>query len=51
MQFYHYMTVGFDVKCVVYFCDLMMAALFKIGKGELPPVPESLSKNARDFIL
>uniref|UniRef100_A0A2N9I832 Protein kinase domain-containing protein n=1 Tax=Fagus sylvatica TaxID=28930 RepID=A0A2N9I832_FAGSY len=28
-----------------------MAALFKIGKGEPPPVPESLSKDARDFIL
>ena len=51
MQFYHYMTVGFAVKRVVYFCDLQMAALFKIGKGEPPPVPESLSKDARDFIL
>uniref|UniRef100_A0A2N9FN80 Protein kinase domain-containing protein n=1 Tax=Fagus sylvatica TaxID=28930 RepID=A0A2N9FN80_FAGSY len=28
-----------------------MQALFKIGKGEPPPVPESLSKDARDFIL
>ncbi|XP_075647408.1 mitogen-activated protein kinase kinase kinase 1-like [Castanea sativa] len=27
------------------------AALFKIGKGEAPPVPKSLSKDARDFIL
>uniref|UniRef100_A0A2N9FZ63 Protein kinase domain-containing protein n=1 Tax=Fagus sylvatica TaxID=28930 RepID=A0A2N9FZ63_FAGSY len=26
-------------------------ALFKIWNGELPPVPESLSKDARDFIL
>ncbi|PON76622.1 Serine/threonine protein kinase [Parasponia andersonii] len=28
-----------------------MQALFKIGKGVLPTVPESLSKDARDFIL
>ncbi|KAF5442461.1 hypothetical protein F2P56_035115 [Juglans regia] len=28
-----------------------MAALFKIGKGEPPPVPDSLSTDARDFIL
>ncbi|KAG2701022.1 hypothetical protein I3760_06G024100 [Carya illinoinensis] len=27
-----------------------MAALFKIGKGEPPPVPDSLSTDARDFI-
>ncbi|XP_039172646.1 mitogen-activated protein kinase kinase kinase 1-like [Eucalyptus grandis] len=26
-------------------------ALFRIGKGEPPPIPDSLSKNARDFIL
>lgn len=28
-----------------------MQALFRIGKGERPPVPESLSSDARDFIL
>ncbi|KAK7260370.1 hypothetical protein RIF29_26361 [Crotalaria pallida] len=28
-----------------------MQALFRIGRGELPPIPESLSKDARDFIL
>ncbi|XP_028775010.1 LOW QUALITY PROTEIN: mitogen-activated protein kinase kinase kinase 1-like [Neltuma alba] len=28
-----------------------MQALFRIGKGERPPVPDSLSKDARDFIL
>ncbi|XP_041016336.1 mitogen-activated protein kinase kinase kinase 1 [Juglans microcarpa x Juglans regia] len=28
-----------------------MAALFKIGKGEPPPVPDSLSTDARHFIL
>ncbi|KAK4572975.1 hypothetical protein RGQ29_031096 [Quercus rubra] len=27
------------------------AALFKIGKGEAPPVPKSLSKDAQDFIM
>lgn len=26
-------------------------ALFRIGKGEPPPVPETLSNDARDFIL
>ncbi|GAY58405.1 hypothetical protein CUMW_186770 [Citrus unshiu] len=26
-------------------------ALFKIGRGELPPIPNSLSRDARDFIL
>lgn len=28
-----------------------MQALFRIGRGELPRVPESLSRDARDFIL
>ncbi|XP_073221647.1 mitogen-activated protein kinase kinase kinase 1-like isoform X2 [Cicer arietinum] len=28
-----------------------ISALFKIGKGEPPPVPDSLSRDARDFIL
>ncbi|KDP43623.1 hypothetical protein JCGZ_16910 [Jatropha curcas] len=28
-----------------------MQALFRIGKGEPPPVPDSLSREARDFIL
>lgn len=28
-----------------------MQALYRIGKGERPPIPESLSKDARDFIL
>jgi len=25
--------------------------MFRIGKGELPPVPDSLSRDARNFIL
>ncbi|XP_027345408.1 mitogen-activated protein kinase kinase kinase 1-like [Abrus precatorius] len=28
-----------------------MQALFRIGRGEPPPIPESLSNDARDFIL
>lgn len=28
-----------------------MQALFKIGKGDPPPVPDTLSQDARDFIL
>ena len=28
-----------------------MQALFRIGKGEPPPVPNSLSSDAQDFIL
>ncbi|RYQ84345.1 hypothetical protein Ahy_B10g103554 isoform D [Arachis hypogaea] len=28
-----------------------MQALFRIGKGEPPPVPDSLSRDANDFIL
>ncbi|KAL5727112.1 mitogen-activated protein kinase kinase kinase [Ranunculus cassubicifolius] len=28
-----------------------MQALFRIGKGEPPPIPNSISKTARDFIL
>ncbi|KAK9217214.1 hypothetical protein WN943_005839 [Citrus x changshan-huyou] len=30
---------------------LEMQALFRIGRGELPPVPNSLSRDAWDFIL
>nr|CAE00640.1 putative mitogen-activated protein kinase 1 [Medicago sativa] len=28
-----------------------ISAMFRIGKGELPPVPDTLSRDARDFIL
>ncbi|KAL2503516.1 Mitogen-activated protein kinase kinase kinase 1 [Abeliophyllum distichum] len=28
-----------------------MSALYRIGRGELPPIPESLSSDARNFIL
>lgn len=28
-----------------------MQAIFRIGKGEPPPIPEHLSEDARDFIL
>lgn len=28
-----------------------MAALFRIGKGERPPIPKYLSSYAREFIL
>ncbi|KAL3729649.1 hypothetical protein ACJRO7_026734 [Eucalyptus globulus] len=28
-----------------------MQALFRIGRGEPPPIPDSLSRDARDFIL
>lgn len=27
-----------------------MQALFRIGRGELPPIPETLSLEAQDFI-
>ncbi|XP_022896561.1 mitogen-activated protein kinase kinase kinase 1-like [Olea europaea var. sylvestris] len=28
-----------------------MQALFRIGRGELPPIPDTLSRDAQDFIL
>lgn len=28
-----------------------MQAIFRIGRGEPPPIPESLSEDAQDFIL
>ncbi|KAL1543892.1 mitogen-activated protein kinase kinase kinase [Salvia divinorum] len=28
-----------------------MAAVFRIGKGERPPIPDSLSRDAKDFLL
>jgi mitogen-activated protein kinase kinase kinase 1 len=31
--------------------SIQMQAIFRIGRGEPPPIPESLSKDARDFIL
>ncbi|KAL3845572.1 hypothetical protein ACJIZ3_002975 [Penstemon smallii] len=31
--------------------DCMEAALYRIGKGEIPHIPNSLSNDARDFIL
>lgn len=34
-----------------FFLLQQMQALFRIGRGQPPPVPESLSKEARDFIL
>ncbi|KAK7282760.1 hypothetical protein RIF29_11792 [Crotalaria pallida] len=34
------------------YCELeCMQALFRIGKGERPPIPDSLSRDARDFIM
>lgn len=52
MQFDLCMTVGFVRLTVLFtFVTWQFAALFKIGKGEAPPVPKSLSKDARDFIL
>ncbi|KAK3436868.1 hypothetical protein EUGRSUZ_C01392 [Eucalyptus grandis] len=36
---------------VRYYGTEKMQALFRIGKGELPPIPDSLSRDARDFIL
>lgn len=33
------------------FLSQQMQALFRIGRGEPPPIPEYLSKDARDFIL
>ncbi|KAI6690846.1 hypothetical protein NL676_027674 [Syzygium grande] len=36
---------------VPYFPLEWMQALFRIGSGEPPPVPDSLSRDARDFIL
>ncbi|MCH98668.1 mitogen-activated protein kinase kinase kinase 1-like [Trifolium medium] len=28
-----------------------MQAIFRIGKGEPPPIPDTLSRDAKDFIL
>ena len=28
-----------------------MQAIFRIGKGERPPIPDFLSRDAKDFIL
>lgn len=33
------------------FLPRQMQALFRIGRGEPPPIPDSFSKDARDFIL
>ncbi|PIN19012.1 MEKK [Handroanthus impetiginosus] len=38
-------------RCFPYSNLECMQALFKIGKGERPPIPISLSGDARDFIL
>lgn len=44
--------VDFFVKNDMYCFSLLwqMQALFRIGRGEPPPIPESISKDARDFI-
>lgn len=47
------MKVGiscYGVSDGIMFC-WQMQALFRIGKGEPPLVPNSLSRDARDFIL
>lgn len=45
------MTFGLGLKTSSTSVIWQMPALFKIGKGEPPPVPDSLSKDARDFIF
>ncbi|KAL3745242.1 hypothetical protein ACJRO7_014366 [Eucalyptus globulus] len=40
----------FTGRCPYYPLEIMQA-LFRIGKGELPPIPDSLSTDAQDFIL
>ncbi|KAF8020007.1 hypothetical protein BT93_G0640 [Corymbia citriodora subsp. variegata] len=39
-----------EVWSALVFC-LKIQALFRIGRGEPPLVPDSLSRDARDFIL
>ncbi|CAA3029737.1 mitogen-activated kinase kinase kinase 1-like [Olea europaea subsp. europaea] len=38
-------------RCFPYSIMEPMQALYRIGRGELPPIPISLSSDARDFIL
>lgn len=38
-------------KIIFLSVDWQMQALFQIGRGEPPPVPDSLSTDARDFIF
>ncbi|KDO46170.1 hypothetical protein CISIN_1g032711mg [Citrus sinensis] len=38
-------------RCRPYFGVEWVQALFKIARGELPPIPDSVSRDARDFIL
>jgi mitogen-activated protein kinase kinase kinase 1 len=40
-----------DNMHVYIFLSLQMQAIFRIGRGEPPPIPESLSADAKDFIL
>ncbi|PIN09339.1 MEKK [Handroanthus impetiginosus] len=45
-------TVLEMLTCRFPYSDLEeVAAVFRIGKGELPPMPDTLSNDARDFIL
>lgn len=37
-------------NCIFFIVTQQMAALFKIGRGSPPPIPDSLSKDAQDFI-
>lgn len=46
---YAFIYISYLTAC--YCCDKQMAALFRIGSGTPPPVPDSLSKEARDFIF
>ncbi|KAK9217207.1 hypothetical protein WN943_005832 [Citrus x changshan-huyou] len=38
-------------RCPPYSGLEWVQALFKIARGELPPIPDSVSRDARDFIL
>lgn len=46
-----YLYISISLSLSNYYCGEQMQALFRIGKGEPPPVPTSLSPDARDFIL
>lgn len=45
---------GISFDMAFRFCLIVcwqVQALFKIARGELPPIPDSVSRDARDFIL
>ncbi|KAH9750374.1 protein kinase domain-containing protein [Citrus sinensis] len=42
---------GYGLPADIWSVGCTMQALFKIARGELPPIPDSASRDARDFIL